>query len=116
VTNTIVLMVHPSVPARSVKELVALAKSRPGQLNFGSFGIGNVTHLAAELLRVESGIRMEHVPSKGETAALTGIISGEVALLFAVSSPRLPTSTPGGRDCSPPAGRSARRRGRTRPR
>jgi len=89
-TSTYLLVVNPSVPARSVKELVALAKSRPGQLNFGSFGIGNVTHLAAELLRVESGIRMEHVPSKGETAALTGIISGEVALLFAVSSAAAP--------------------------
>src|SRR5687768_11934075 len=62
VTNTIVLIVHPTLPARSVKELVALAKARPGQLNFGSFGIGNVSHLAGELLRVESGIRMEHVP------------------------------------------------------
>ena len=90
VTNTIVLMVHPSVPARSVKDLVALAKARPGQLNFGSFGIGNVTHLAGELLRVESGVRMEHVPYKGETAALTGLISGEYALLFAVSSAAAP--------------------------
>jgi len=90
VTNTIVLIVHPTLPARSVKELVALAKSRPGQLNFGSFGIGNVSHLAGELLRVESGIRMEHVPSKGETAALTSLISGEVALLFAVSSSATP--------------------------
>ena len=90
VTNTIVLIVHPTLPARSVKELVALAKSRPGQLNFGSFGIGNVSHLAGELLRVESGIKMEHVPSKGETAALTSLISGEVALLFAVSSSAAP--------------------------
>jgi tripartite-type tricarboxylate transporter receptor subunit TctC len=90
VTNTIVLMVHPSVPARSVKELVALAKARPGQLNFGSFGIGNVTHLAGELLRVEGGVKMEHVPYKGETPALTGLISGEFAVLFAVSSAAAP--------------------------
>ena len=95
VTNTIVLIAHPSVPARSVKELVALAKARPGQLNFGSSGIGNVTHLAGELLRVESGVKMEHAPYKGETAALTGVISGEVAMIYAISSAAAPHITTG---------------------
>jgi tripartite-type tricarboxylate transporter receptor subunit TctC len=86
VTNTIVLMVHPSLPARSVKELVALGRSRPGQLDYGSFGIGNLTHLAGELLRLETGMNIVHVPYKGETPAITELIGGQVALLFAVSS------------------------------
>jgi tripartite-type tricarboxylate transporter receptor subunit TctC len=85
VSNTMVLVVHPNVPARSVKELVALGKSRPGDLNYGSFGIGNLTHLAAELLRLEAGLKMTHVPYKGETPAITEAISGQVALLFATS-------------------------------
>ena len=90
VTNTIVLIVHPSLPARSVKELVALGKSRPGQLDFGSFGVGNMTHLAGELLRVETGLKMVHVPYKGETPALTELMGGQVALLFAISSAAAP--------------------------
>lgn len=90
VTNTMVLIVHPSLPARSVKELVALGRSRPGQLNYGSFGVGNLTHLAGELLRVEAGLNMLHVPYKGETPALTELIGGQVALLFAVSSAAAP--------------------------
>ena len=90
VTNTIVLIVHPSLPVKSVKELVALGRSRPGQLDYGSFGVGNMTHLAGELLRVETGLRMVHVPYKGETPALTELIGGQVALLFAVSSAAAP--------------------------
>ena len=90
VNNTIVLIVHPSLPARSVKELVALGRSRPGQIDFGSFGVGNMTHLAGELLRVEAGLKMLHVPYKGETPALTELIGGQVALLFAVSSAAAP--------------------------
>ncbi len=85
VSNTMVLVVHPQLPARSVKELVALGKARPGDLNFGSFGVGNLTHLAAELLRLEAGLKIVHVPYKGETPAITEAISGQVALLFATS-------------------------------
>ena len=90
VTNTMVLMVHPSLPVRSVKDLVALAKSRPGQLNYGSFGVGNLTHLAGELLSAEAKIKMVHVPYKGETPALTELIGGQVVLLSAVSSAAAP--------------------------
>jgi tripartite-type tricarboxylate transporter receptor subunit TctC len=90
VTNTIVLIVHPSLPVNSVKELVALGRSRPGQLDYGSFGVGNMTHLAGELLRVETGLKMVHIPYKGETPALTELIGGQVALLFAVSSAAAP--------------------------
>jgi len=90
VTNTMVLVVHPSLPARTVKELVALAKARPGQINYGSFGVGNLTHLAGELLSAEAGIRMVHVPYKGETPAITDLIGGQVVLLSAVSSAAAP--------------------------
>jgi tripartite-type tricarboxylate transporter receptor subunit TctC len=85
VSNTMVLVVHPQLPARSVKELVALGKARPGDLSYGSFGVGNLTHLAAELLRLESGLKIVHIPYKGETPAITEAISGQVALLFATS-------------------------------
>ena len=90
VTNTMVLMVHPSLPVRSVKELVALARARPGEINYGSFGVGNLTHLAGELLVTEARIKMVHVPYKGETPALTELIGGQVVLLSAVSSAAAP--------------------------
>ena len=86
VTNTIVLVVHPTLPARSVKELVTLGKSRPGDLVYGSFGIGNMTHLAGELLRIETGLKMTHVPYKGETPAVTDLLGGQVVLIWATSA------------------------------
>jgi tripartite-type tricarboxylate transporter receptor subunit TctC len=86
VTNTMALVVHPNLPVRSVKELVALAKSRPGSLMYGSNGIGNVTHLAGELLGIEAGIKMVHVPYKGATPAITDLSGGQVALLFATAA------------------------------
>lgn len=86
VTNTIVLVVNPYLPARSVKELVALGKSRPGDLVYGSFGVGNMTHLAGELLRLEAGLKMTHIPYKGETPALTELIGGQIVLAFATSA------------------------------
>ena len=60
-----VLSVHPSLPARSVKELMALARTRPGQLNYASSGVGNLQHLGMELLRLQAGVTMNHVPYKG---------------------------------------------------
>ena len=86
VNNIIVLVVNPYLPVRSVKELVALGKSRPGDLIYGSFGVGNLTHLAAELLRLETGLKMVHVPYKGETPAVTDLIAGQYVLLFATSA------------------------------
>ena len=86
VANVIVLVVHPSLPVHSVKELVALGKSRPGDLIYGSFGVGNLTHLAGELLRMETGMKMVHVPYKGETPAVTDLIGGQYVLLFATSA------------------------------
>ncbi|HXF68126.1 MAG TPA: tripartite tricarboxylate transporter substrate binding protein [Burkholderiales bacterium] len=78
-----VLVVHPSVPARSVKELIALAKSRPGQLNFSSSGSGGVSHLSAELLRSAAGIDIVHVPYKGAGPAMTALLAGEVQIMMA---------------------------------
>jgi tripartite-type tricarboxylate transporter receptor subunit TctC len=85
VTNTIVLAVNPTVPARTVKELVALGKSRPGDLSYGSFGVGNLTHLAGELLDLETGIKATHVPYKGETPAVVDLVAGQVAFGFATA-------------------------------
>ena len=81
-TNTFGLVVNPALPVRSVKELVVLGRARPGQLNYGSFGIGNQTHLAGELFALSTRIRMTHVPYKGQTPAVTDLISGQVSLLF----------------------------------
>ncbi len=75
-----VLVVHPSVPARSVKELIALAKSRPGKLNFSSSGNGSTAHLAGEMFKTFAGINIVHVPFKGAEPAISSLISGEVDL------------------------------------
>ena len=76
-----VLLVHPSVPAKSLKELIALAKRNPGKFTFGSGGVGTTTHLAPELLQSLTGIKMVHVPYKGSGQALIGMIAGEVDML-----------------------------------
>ncbi|HEY5552358.1 MAG TPA: tripartite tricarboxylate transporter substrate-binding protein [Opitutaceae bacterium] len=77
-----VFLVNPSVPAASVSELVALAKNRPGNLNFGSGGPGTSTHLAAELLMSTAGIALTHVPYKGAAPAVAALMGGEVQVLF----------------------------------
>jgi len=81
-TGTYILVVHPSLPAKSVKELVALAKARPGQIAYSSSGNGSGGHLAAELLNSMAGIRMLHVPYKGGGPALVDLIAGQVQVLF----------------------------------
>ena len=77
-----VLVVHPSLPARSVKEFIAYAKSQPGKLAYGSGGIGNITHLEMELFNTMTGTRMTHVPYKGTAPAIIGLVSGETQVLF----------------------------------
>jgi tripartite-type tricarboxylate transporter receptor subunit TctC len=77
-----VLAVHPSVPARSVAELVSLAKSRPGTLNFGSAGVGTLPHIEGELLKARAQIDINHVPYRGGGLALTGLIGGQIEVLF----------------------------------
>ena len=84
------LVVHPSIPARTVPELVALARSRPGELTVSSAGAGTTSHLASELFRTMTGTRLVHVPYKGNAPAITGLLSGESSMLFAT----LPTVLP----------------------
>lgn len=91
-----VLVVHPSVPARSVKELIALARSRPKALLYGSGGVGNITHLEMELLASMVKADMVHVPYKGAAPSIIGLLSGEVHLLFA-SIPSVLSQTRSGR-------------------
>jgi tripartite-type tricarboxylate transporter receptor subunit TctC len=85
-----VLVVHPSLPANDVKQLVALAKARPGQVSYASAGNGNLNHLAAELFGMMTGIKLHHVPYKGGGPALTDVIRGEVQMHFAVIVSALP--------------------------
>ncbi|WP_423198505.1 Bug family tripartite tricarboxylate transporter substrate binding protein [Cupriavidus sp. H19C3] len=77
-----VLVVNPSVPAKSVKELIALAKSRPGQLSAASQGNGTLSHLELELLKTTAGIDMAHIPYKGSSNAMTDLLAGNVSVFF----------------------------------
>jgi tripartite-type tricarboxylate transporter receptor subunit TctC len=77
-----VLAVHPALPARNLKELIALAKSKPGQLNFSSSGIGSSNQMAGELFKVMAGINIVHVPYKGNAPAITDTIGGQVEMTF----------------------------------
>jgi tripartite-type tricarboxylate transporter receptor subunit TctC len=82
-TAPMVLVVHPSLPVKSVKELVAFAKARPGQVNYASAGIGNTQHLAMEYLQSLSGMKLNHVPYKGAAPAFIDVIAGQCSLMFA---------------------------------
>jgi tripartite-type tricarboxylate transporter receptor subunit TctC len=77
-----VLVVHPSVPANTVAELIAFGKANPGKLNFASSGSGTSIHLAGELFRVQTGIQMTHVPYKGSAPAIQDLLGGQVQLMF----------------------------------
>lgn len=76
------LVVHPSLPVKTVRELIALSKQRPGEVNFGSSGIGTTVHLSAELFQFMTGIRWVHIPYKGGGPGLVALLSGEVSLYF----------------------------------
>lgn len=78
----LILVVHPSVPVKSLNELVAFAKARPGQINFGSGGPGSTPHLAGELLKSMAGIEMTHVPYKGGAPALADLTGGQIQLML----------------------------------
>jgi tripartite-type tricarboxylate transporter receptor subunit TctC len=88
--STEVLAVHPSVLAGSVAELIGLAKSRPDALNYGSAGIGTLPHLEGELLKARARIEMNHVPYRGGGQALTGLLGGQVEVLFSTLTQMLP--------------------------
>jgi tripartite-type tricarboxylate transporter receptor subunit TctC len=81
-SGPLVLVVHPSLPANSVKGLIALAKKHPGEINFGSSGSGTLPHLSAELFNSSSGITMVHIPYKGAGAAVTDVLAGRVPVYF----------------------------------
>lgn len=85
-----ILVVHPSVPAASVAELVALAKAKPGQLNFASFGNGTSNHLSGELLKSEAGIDVVHIPYKSAPQAVADLVAGQVAFAFVNAPLALP--------------------------
>jgi tripartite-type tricarboxylate transporter receptor subunit TctC len=80
--NTFGVVVNASLPVRSIKDVVALAKTHRGELLHGSFGTGNMTHLAAELFAREAGVKLMHVAFKGESPALVGLLSGEIGIMF----------------------------------
>jgi len=76
------LVVHPSVAARDVRELVALAKTKPGQLTFGSGGVGTPLHMAGEQLKVAAGVNLLHVPHKGAAPAMASLLGGQITMVF----------------------------------
>jgi tripartite-type tricarboxylate transporter receptor subunit TctC len=81
-TTPLVIVVHPGVPAKSIKELIALAKAKPGALNFGSSGSGGSNHLAGELFNAMAGVKMVHIPYKGNAPALADLVGGHVDAVF----------------------------------
>ena len=85
-----VLLVHPSVPVKTLKEFVQLAKAHPGKLNFGSGGLGTSNHLGSEMLKGLTGINMVHVPYKGSNEAMIGMIGGHVDMVVIGVPPTLP--------------------------
>jgi len=102
-----ILVVHPATPARTVKEVIALAKAKPGTLNFASAGMGSSSHLAGELFRILAGAEIVHVPYKGAGPAMVDVLSGQVQLYFATMPAAMPHVKPG--KLAPVAVTSARR-------
>lgn len=82
INTDLVLVVHPSVPAKNVQELLAMAKAKPGTVNYGSSGIGSNYHMAGELLKNLTGVDIVHVPYKGSTGARNDILGGQIQMLF----------------------------------
>ena len=86
----LLVVVHPSLPVTSIKQLIALAKAKPGELNYASNGFGSSTHLATELFKVMTGTNMTHVPYKGLAPATTDLLSGQVQVMFSSAVAMLP--------------------------
>jgi tripartite-type tricarboxylate transporter receptor subunit TctC len=84
------LIVHPSIPAKSVQEFIAYAKTRPGQLNFGSGGVGTTSHIVGEVFQIATSVRMVHVPYKGGVLAVADLVAGQIQLSFADMVPSVP--------------------------
>lgn len=90
------LVVHPSVPVKTVKELIALARQKPGELNYGSAGVGGFGHMSSELFAAMSKIKMTHVPYKGSAPALAELLSGRIQVLFNSAATTIPQIKAGG--------------------
>jgi tripartite-type tricarboxylate transporter receptor subunit TctC len=88
-TSALVVLVHPSVPAKTISELIALAKQEPGKLTFASAGVGSGIHLGAELFAAMAGIKLTHIPYKGSAPALTDLIGGHVSIYFSSLPPAI---------------------------
>ena len=84
------MIAHPSLPANNVKELIALAKAKPGQLNFASSGVGAAAHLTMEMFKSRVGIDMLHIPYKGTAGALQDTVGGQINVMFDVVGPLMP--------------------------
>ena len=89
-----VMVVNPSVPAKTVPEFIAYAKANPGKINFASAGTGTPTHIAGELFKMMTGVNMVHVPYRGAAPALTDLIGGQVQVMFATLPSSIGTSGP----------------------
>jgi tripartite-type tricarboxylate transporter receptor subunit TctC len=95
VTGPLVIVVHPSLPVKNMKELLAFAKARPGQLNYGSTGVGSVNHLLGEMINLSAGTKIVHVPYKGAGDALIDLLGGQVEIVMAGVSPMIPYAKTG---------------------
>lgn len=94
-TGPVVIAVHPSIPAQTVKDLIDLAKKRPGQLNFGSPGVGSSPHLTGELFKLITKTDIVHVPYKGNAEAITDLIGGQLSIVFTGVPPVVPLAKAG---------------------
>jgi tripartite-type tricarboxylate transporter receptor subunit TctC len=86
-STPLILVVHPSVPARNVKELIAIARAKPDVFNFGSNSTGSTSHLAAELLKTMAGVKMTHIPYKGSGQGTIALLGGEIDMIFSTLPP-----------------------------
>ena len=86
----LILIAHPSLPANNVKELIALAKAKPGELNFASSGIGAAAHLTMEMFKSRADIKMQHIPYKGTAGALQDLVGGQINVMFDIVGPLMP--------------------------
>jgi tripartite-type tricarboxylate transporter receptor subunit TctC len=86
----LIMIAHPSLPANNVQELIALAKAKPGDLNFASSGVGAAAHLTMEMFKSRTGIDMQHIPYKGTAGALQDVIGGRINVMFDVVGPLMP--------------------------
>jgi tripartite-type tricarboxylate transporter receptor subunit TctC len=93
--GALVLVLHPSVPARTLPEFITYAKANPGKLSYGSGGVGGITHITAELFKMMAGVEMVHVPYRGVAPALTDLLGGRVQALFANPAQSIPYTTAG---------------------